>query len=120
MVYGMAWWTRHNICYGLAGTAWYMVWPCEVCHGMWIGIVLHALRIAMGYSPVHTWSGRCRRSSSYVLDKFTSRGPFTCVFRSHIQLLFTLGRDSKSRDCEFIDHCSGIDISTFTVIVCLA
>ena len=35
------------------------------------------------------------RSSSHVLDPFTSRGPFKCMFRSHVQLLFTLGRDSK-------------------------
>ena len=49
------------------------------------------------------------RSCSHVPDPFTSRVPFTCMSRSHAQLLFTLGRDSKQRACEFIDHCSGID-----------
>ena len=44
MVYGMAWWARHDIWYGLADIAWYVVWPGEVCHGIWKGIVLHALR----------------------------------------------------------------------------
>ena len=34
------------------------------------------------------------RSCSHVPDPFTSRGPFTCI-RSHVQLLFTLGRDSR-------------------------
>ena len=38
----------HGICYGLADMAWYMVWPGEVCHGMWKGIVLHALRHCLG------------------------------------------------------------------------
>ena len=35
------------------------------------------------------------RSCSHVPDLFTSRGPFTSMLRSHVQLLFTLGRDSK-------------------------
>ena len=35
------------------------------------------------------------RSCSHVPDLFTSRGPFTSIFRSHVQFLFTLGRDSK-------------------------
>ena len=69
MVYGMAWqawhvydmvwrvwhgiWydlvgiTRYMLC-GLADIAWYMVWSGEVCHGMWKGIVLHALRHCHG------------------------------------------------------------------------
>ena len=55
--------------------------------------------------PVHTY-----RTSSQV-------DLFTCMFHSHVQLLFTLGRDSKWRDCEFIDHCSGLDISTFSYCV---
>ena len=56
MIYGMAWRPWHGICYSLAGITWYMVWPgghrmvChgEVCHGMWKGIVLHALRQCRG------------------------------------------------------------------------
>ena len=35
------------------------------------------------------------RSCSQVPDPFTSKGPFTCMFRLHVQLLFTLDRDSK-------------------------
>ena len=48
MVYAMAWWASHSICYGLADIAWYMVWPGEVCHGMWKGMVLHTLRHCHG------------------------------------------------------------------------
>ena len=36
------------------------------------------------------------KSCSHIPDPFTStRGPFTLMFRSHVQLLFTVGRDSK-------------------------
>ena len=31
MIYGMAWRSRHDICYGLAGITWYMVWPGGHC-----------------------------------------------------------------------------------------
>ena len=48
--------------------------------------------------PVHTYR-----------TLFPSRVTVTCMFRSHVQLLFTLGIDSKLRDCEYIYHCSGID-----------
>ena len=48
MVYAMAWWASHSICYGLADITWYMVWPGEVCHGMWKGMVLHTLRHCHG------------------------------------------------------------------------
>ena len=49
------------------------------------------------------------RSCSHVQDPFTSRLTVTCIFRSHVQLLFTLDNDSKLRDCEYIYHCSGIE-----------
>ena len=39
MVYAMAWRASHGIWYGLVDIAWLMVWPGEVCHGMWTGIV---------------------------------------------------------------------------------
>ena len=42
------------------------------------------------------------RSCSHVQDLFTSRATVTCMFRSHVQLLFTLGSDSKFRHCEYI------------------
>ena len=42
------------------------------------------------------------RSCSHVQDPFTSRVTITCMFRSHVQLLFTLGGDSTLRDCEYI------------------
>ena len=71
----------------------------------------------MGNSLVHTWSGRCQLEVLFtrtVLDPFTSRG--SCMFRSHVQLLYGIEDESY---CEFIDHYSGINISTFTtVIVC--
>ena len=48
MIYGMAWRPWHGICYGLVGITWYMLWPGEVCHGMWKVIELHALRHCYG------------------------------------------------------------------------
>ena len=36
----------------------------------------------------------------------------------HVQLLFALGSDSKLRDCEYVYHCSGIEFSLITVVVC--
>ena len=48
MVYGMAWWTRHDIGYGLAAIASYMLWPgghhmvygmsWRTSHGIWYGL----------------------------------------------------------------------------------
>ena len=37
------------------------------------------------------------RPCSHVQDPFTSRGTVTCMFLSHVQLLFNLGSDSKLR-----------------------
>ena len=111
MVYCMVWWARHDIWYDLAAMAWYTLWPGEhhmvygmawrTSHGymVWPGEVyvmskgiLHVLRhcpFTRGVADV-SW-----RSCSHVPDPFTSRGTFTSMFRSHVQLLFTLGRDSK-------------------------
>ena len=55
------------------------------------------------------------RSCSHVQDPFACRGTVTCMFLSHVQLLFTLGSESKLRDCEYIYHCSEIKLSTVTV-----
>ena len=116
----------HGILYGLAGMAWYMIRPGEVWHGMWkclceFHVLWHCLglwsrshveRPMSNGSPVHTY----RKSCSHVQD--TSRGIVTCMLRSHVQLLFTLGSESKLKDCENIYHCSGIEFSTVTFIVC--
>ena len=75
-----------------------MVWPDEVCHGMWKGIVIVICFKALSWAIVPFTRGVADdswRFCSHVPDPFTSRGPFTCMFRSHVQLLFTLGRDSK-------------------------
>ena len=39
MVYAMR--ASHGIRTGLSDSAWHKIWPGEVCHGMWKGIVLH-------------------------------------------------------------------------------
>ena len=57
------------------------------------------------------------RSCSHVQDPFTSRGTITCMFRSHVQLRFTLGSDIELRDSEYVYHCFGIEQSTVAVIV---
>ena len=99
MAYGMAWqarhWVWHSIWYGLAGMAWYMVCPgghgmvyemsWRARNGVWYGLVGKAW--CMVYAML--------RFCWHVPDPFTSKGHFICMFRSHIQLLFTLGRDSK-------------------------
>ena len=117
--YGMAWrdmaWYMmssggHGMVYGMAwkGMAWYIVWPGG--HGMvynnaWRGIAWYMglLMLISCFMALHwavvpfirrvadvSW-----RSCSQVQDPFTSRGTVTCMFRSHVQLLFTLGIDSK-------------------------
>ena len=120
--HGMAWhmvWPGevwHYILYGLADMAWYIITPGEVWHGMWKCLCeFHVLWHCFGL-----WSRAdvSWRSNSLIQDPFTSRGTVTCMFRSHVQLLFTLGRGSKLRDCEYIYHCSGIELSTVTVSVC--
>ena len=47
------------------------------------------------------------RSCSQVQDPFTSKVTITCMFRSHVHLLFTLGSDSTL--IVNIYHCSGIE-----------
>ena len=90
----------HGILYDLAGMAWYMIWPGEVWHGLCKCL---CECIALGYGPVHIWRRRCQlRFCSHVKDPFTNRVTVTRMFRSHLQFLFTLGSDSKLRDCEYI------------------
>ena len=53
MVYGMAWWTRHDIWHGLAAMAWYMLWRGELhmvdgmawrtAHGIWYGLARYVM-----------------------------------------------------------------------------
>ena len=75
--------------------------------------------IALGYGPIQRGEADVSwRSCSHVQDTFTSKVTVTCMFRSHVQLMFTLGSDSKLRDCEYMYHCSGIEFSIVTVIVC--
>ena len=74
MVYAMVWQASHSIWYSLADIAWYRVWPGEVCHGMWKGMSVGG--------PVHTYQTRSQVEGLL----------YAC---SHIQLLFTLGRDSR-------------------------
>ena len=120
MVYGMAWrcmawhivWPGgHDMVYDKAwrGMAWYL----EML--MWISCFM-----ALPWAIVPFTCGETDvswRSCSHVQNPLTSRGSVTCIFRSYVQLLFTLGSDSKLRDLA-IYHCSGIELSTVTVIVC--
>ena len=85
---GMVWPGGHHMVYGMAwrGMSWYVESYKITCikASPW-DIVL----LTRGVADVN-W-----RSCSHVPDPFTSRGPFTYMFRSHVQLLFTLCRDSK-------------------------
>ena len=78
MVYGMAW----------RGMSWYVERHSITCFKALPWAVVPFTR-GHGVADV-SW-----RSCSPVPDPFTSREPFTCIFRSHVQLLFTLGRDSR-------------------------
>ena len=109
MVYGMAWQCNvsHGIWYDLAGMAWYMTWPGV--HGMVWYTVWHCGHGMVWWTWNAIWYGLAGiplymiftrgvadvswRSCSHVPYPFTSRGPLTCMFRSHVQLLFTLDRD---------------------------
>ena len=98
--YGLLGEVWHYILYGLADIAWYMITPGEVWNGMWKCLCeFHVLWHCLG---LWSRSDVSWRSSSHIQDPFTSRGTVTCMFRSHVHLLFTLGRDSKLRDCEYI------------------
>ena len=98
MIHGMAWWPWLGICYGLA-------W--QASHGILYGLAsmswyVESHRItsikALPWVIVPFTHGVADvnwRSCSHVPDPFKSKGPFTCMFRSHVQLLFILGKDSK-------------------------
>ena len=76
-------------------------------HGMaWRGMTWYVERDSITYFKALPWAivpftrghgvaDVSWRSFSHVPDPFTSSGPFTCTFRSHVQLLFTLGRDNR-------------------------
>ena len=111
MIYGMAWRAWHGICYGLVGIwyslvdmACYMVWSSG--HDMVYGMAWRVIPWLMVW-PSRKWHGiryglGSWRSCSHVQDPFTSRWTVTTMLHSHEQLLFTLGSDSKLRDCEYI------------------
>ena len=118
--HGMVWPgdVSHGIWYGLQGMAWhmviawrgiasYIVWPSG--HGMvydnaWRGMWKCLCEFHVLWHCLGLWSHSnvSWRSNSHIQDTFTSRWTVTCMFRPHVQLLFTLGRDSKVRDCEYI------------------
>ena len=79
MVYGMAW----------RGMSWYVERHSISCFK---ALPWAKVPFTRGVADV-SW-----RSCSHVPDPFTSRGPFTCMFRSHVQLLFTQGRNSIKID----------------------
>ena len=60
--------------------------------------------IALGYAPVTCGEADVKWSCSHIQDPFTSRGTIACMFRSHVQLLFTLGCESKLRISLFWDR----------------
>ena len=90
----------HSILYGLAGMAWNMISLARygmVCANAYVNSLPWALvPFTCGEANV-SW-----RSCSQVQDPFTSKVTITCMFRSHVHLLFTLGSDSTLRDCEYI------------------
>ena len=88
-----------------------------VCGNAYVNFMFYG--IALGYGPFLFGEADVSwRYSLHVQDPFTIRGTVTCLFLSHVQLLFTLGSDRKLRDCEYIYHCSWIEFSTVTIIVC--
>ena len=96
MVYGMVWPGGHGIVYDKAwrGMAWYVEMLMRI--SCFMALPWAMVPFTCGEADV-SW-----RSCSHVQDPFTSRVTVTCMFRSHVQLLFTLGSDSKLRDCEYI------------------
>ena len=70
MVYGIAWCARHDIWYGLAVMAWYMVWPCRhhmvygmawrASHGIWLWPGRQGMGFGIVYSMAwRAWHGMC-------------------------------------------------------------
>ena len=105
MVYDIA--GGHDMVYGMAWRvmAWYIVWPGKqgmVYDKVWRGMAWY---VQMPWAMVPFTCGEADviwRSCSHVQDPFTSKVTVTCIFRSHVQLLFTLGSDNTLRDCEYI------------------
>ena len=67
------------------------------CCGMSLYVEMHSITCfkALPWALVPLTCGVSWMSYSHVPERFTSRRPFTCMFRSHVQLLFTLVGDSK-------------------------
>ena len=86
MVYGMP--GGHRMVYAMAwrGMSWYVERHSITCFKALPWAIVPFTR---GVADV-SW-----RSCSHVPEPFTSRRPFTRMFHSHVQLLFTLDRDSK-------------------------
>ena len=124
MAYGMAWRDmalymispgRRGMVYGVAwrGVAWYIVWPSghgTVYDKAWRGVAWYvemlmwiSCLMTLPWAMVQfTWreADVSWRSCSRVQVPFTRT--VTCMFRSPVQLLITLGSNSKMRDCEYI------------------
>ena len=89
-----------------------MVWPGEVeRHITYFKALSWAIvpftRGVSVESPVQTY--RTRSQVEGILHACSGHTYTSCSFWAGIE---------DKRYCEFIDHWSGIDISTFTVIVC--
>ena len=91
----MVWPCGHGMVYGMACRGW---------HGIWYGLARYCMvyDIAGGHDMVYGEADVSWRSCSHIQDPFTSKVTITYIFRSHVQLLFTLGSDSTLRDCEYI------------------
>ena len=115
MVYGMAWWARNGVRYGLAAMAWLIVWPGG--HHMVYGEVLSCY--------VERHSITCFKELSWATVPFKMEWPMSVGGPIHTYLTCSqvegllhacsihtdmyssctaLGSDSKQRDCESIDH----------------
>ena len=107
MIYVVAWRPWRCICDGLDGITWYMVWPGghRTVYGMaWRGMAWYVIRHSITCLKAWPWdivpftcgvADVSWRSCSHVRDSFTRRRLFTCMLRSHVQFLFSLGGDSK-------------------------
>ena len=138
MVYGMACWAQHDIWYGLVTMAWYMLWPGwhhmvygmawrtsqGICYGLaryvmaWRGMSWYVVRHSITCFKALSWA----ISRSHV-EWSMSAGGSVHMYRTssqvdgllhacsvHTYSSCSLWAGIVDRDCEIIDHCSGIDI----------
>ena len=80
-----------------------------VCGNVYVNFMFYG--VALGYGPVHMLRSRCQLEVLFI-----SRETVTCMCRSHVQLLLILGGDGKLSDCEYIYHCSGIELSKSVIV----